>query len=85
MDAWAEIHADLEMPTHGTVGLASIVTGEHPYLGAVIAVQTLEGVHIISELPYRDEIDRRLAENDEAVRQIVQEATRSSQRRSACH
>lgn len=85
MDAWAEIHGDLEMPTHGTVGLASIVTGEHPYLGAVIAVQTLEGVHIISELPYQDEIDRRLAADDTAARQIVHEATRSSRSRFASH
>ena len=85
MEAWAEIHEDLELPTHGTVGSASIVTGEHPYLGAVVVVHTPEGVHIVSENPYQDEADRRLAADDEAVRTIVQEATRSSRRRFAPH
>ncbi len=44
MDAWAEIHEELELPSYGAVGAAAITTGEHLHLGAVVAVQTLERV-----------------------------------------
>lgn len=68
MEAWAEVYGELEFPTFGTVGSAAITAGEHPHLGAVVAVQTTDNAVVIaSELPFTDEIDRRLAEQDDAI------------------
>ncbi|MEH3117418.1 MAG: hypothetical protein PGN25_07370 [Methylorubrum populi] len=75
MEAWAEVYAELELPSFGTVGTAAITSGEHPHLGAVIAVQTLDGIHIISDLPFADEIDRQLAQQEDEFRAIVSAAT----------
>lgn len=75
MDAWAEVYAELELPSFGAVGAAAITSGEHPHLGAVVAVQTLDGIHILSELPFADEIDRQLASREDEFRAIVSAAT----------
>lgn len=84
MQTWADINEDLEFPVYGEVGPASITTGEHPELGSVIVIHTLEGVQLISELPYQDEIDRRFAGDDEVARAVIAAAT-TRKRRTASH
>ena len=84
MQAWADVHEGLECPVYGEVGPASITTGEHPEFGAIIAIHTLEGVQLISELPYQDEIDRQFAGEDEVARAVVAAAT-TRRRRAGSH
>lgn len=80
MEAWAEIHEELELPSYGTVGAAAITSGEHPHLGAVVAVQMPDGIVIATELPFTDEIDRQLAGQEDEIKAIVSAATSRSRR-----
>ncbi|MCG5244748.1 hypothetical protein [Methylorubrum extorquens] len=80
METWAEIHADLELPSYGMVCAAAITSGEHPHLGAVVAVQMPDGIVIATELPFADEIDRQLAGQEDEIKAIASAATSHTRR-----
>lgn len=71
MHTWADVHERLRYPIYGEVGPASVTTGEHPEFGTIIAVQTVEGLTLISELPFGGEIARRFGDRDEFARSGV--------------
>lgn len=72
MDQWAEVYEELEGPRFSEIDDVLLVKGEHPRLGAVVAVQLMEdGMSLTSELEFSDPIDQRLAAECDAVARAV--------------
>ncbi|MHB2165718.1 hypothetical protein [Alsobacter sp. R-9] len=51
LETWADLNDRMDIRHRHDDGTTLTVTGHHPELGAVVIVQTIDGVALVSEVP----------------------------------